>query len=91
MQYLNLRANKMAKLDNVKELKSLTTLTYLNVMETPVHEEVADGLKKELLILFHHTIKGIKMINKEEVEPEEVDDAIATEKERIAEAEEQRR
>lgn len=75
LEYLNLRETKIEKMEEVHKLKSLKAINTINFLGTPVGDESGDNFKKEWLILTNYR-KAIK-INKEEVTPEDYDDAKA--------------
>lgn len=75
LEYLNMRETKIEKLDEVQKLNKLTSLKTINFLGTPVGDEAGDGFKKEWLIFTNYR-KCLK-INKEEVTPEDYDEAKA--------------
>ena len=75
LEYLNLRENQIAKLADIVQLGSNKGLNVLIVTGNPVGEELGDGLKKEILIAMDHL--AFKRINKDEITPEEVQEAAA--------------
>lgn len=88
LEYLNLRENKIENLKEVAFLAILGNLKDLNLKETPLEEGVEGDLKKEVLILLEKL--SLKKFNKDEVAPEDVQEAIELKNERIKEAEEKR-
>jgi hypothetical protein len=63
-------------------------LNNLSLKDNPIAEEIGDGLKKEILIALD--MLDFKFINKDEVAPEEVEDAANEKKERARQEEEAR-
>jgi len=84
IHHLNLRENKIGNFKELEKLNALTNLKSLSVQAQQV-EEGADIDRKEIIML----LQAIQMINKEEVTPEEREEALQELKERIA-AEEER-
>lgn len=85
---MNLFGNPITDLAEIGKLISLTSLTSLNLLETPLAEEKGDDLKKEVLIL----LDGLAMtkFNDEEVTADDITDAKNEKNERIKAAEELR-
>lgn len=65
----------------------MTNLENLQINETPFTEEIGDDLKKEFLIMLDG-LQKLKMINEDEVTPEDLEDAKTEKAERIKAAEE---
>lgn len=89
LNYLNLRETKLENQDVVASLKHLKTLADLNLLGTPLEENVGDKLKKEVLIL----LEGLKLkrLNKDEVTEDDYQEAKELKEERIKEEEERRK
>lgn len=70
-------------------MKTLHSLQRLNLLQTPLSDEKADGIKKEVLL----AIEGhkFKLINKDEVLKEDYEDSVALKEQRWQEEEEKRR
>jgi len=86
LKYINLRENPVPTAAELGKLSAFRGLTKLHVQGGPLAEEVGDNLKKEILIVLPNLLD----INKEEVTPEEKEDAIAEAAERAKVAEEAR-
>ncbi len=87
IHHLNLRENKIGDFKELEKLNALTNLKSLSV-QAQIGEEgeaAADIDRKEIIML----LQAIQMINKEEVTPDEREEALQELKERIA-AEEER-
>jgi len=84
IHHLNLRENKIGNFKELEKLNALTNLKSLSVQAQQV-EEGGDIDRKEIIML----LQSIQMINKEEVTPDEREEALQELKERIA-AEEER-
>ncbi len=74
LNYLNLRENQIAKLDELKKID--THVTGINVLQNPVTDELGENLKKEAVYLMPYLVK----VNKSEVTVEE---RVAFEKEML--------
>lgn len=75
LEHLNLRETKIESIKEISKLRILQSLQKLNLLQTPITDEKADGIKKEVLL----AIEGhkFKMINKEEIVKEDYEDAVA--------------
>jgi Leucine-rich repeat (LRR) protein len=89
LEYLNLRETKIASLEDVKKLEILQNLIYLNMLGTPVADDLADGIKKEFILLFPDLY--LEKVNKEALTPEDFQEAEELKQERIREEEEKKR
>lgn len=89
LEYLNLRESKIATLEEVKKLETLKNMTYVNLLGTPVGDELADGIKKEFILAFPN--HDFETVNKEKVTDEDHTEAEELKQERIKEEEEARR
>ena len=61
LNYLNLRENQLAKLDELKKID--THVVGINILQNPVTDELGENLKKEAAYLLPHLTK----VNKSEV------------------------
>lgn len=86
LKYLNLRENPIPATSELVKLSAFPGLKRLHVQGGPLAEEVGDNLKKEILIVLPNLLD----VNKEEVTPEEKEDAVAEAGERAKAAEEAR-
>ena len=89
LKYLDLNQTKIEKLEELNTLTKFINLKDLNLQETPLEETLADGLKKEILIILEDL--KITIFNKEEVTEEDYTEAKELKMERIKEEEERRR
>ena len=89
LEELHLNGCPISKLEDIAKLKTLTSLTTINLAETPLAEEKGDDLKKEILILLDEL--NLRKINGDEITNEEIQDAMNEKKERIKAAEEARK
>lgn len=89
LEYLNLRETKLEKQEEIKYLETLKKLGILNMLGTPLEENLGDGFKKEALILLEDL--SLTKFNKEEVTPDDVQEAKELKQERIKEEEEKRK
>lgn len=78
-------------MEDLLVLERFPNLQSLNLIGTPLVEEKGGDFKKEFLILMDDKFKNIKMINKEEVTKEDIDEAKEEKLERIKQAEEEAR
>lgn len=88
LEYLNLRETKIEDVKEIHRLEMYCRVADINLLGTPLEESLADGLKKEVLII----LPGSKLtrFNKEEVLPEDYTEAVELAAERAKEAEEKR-
>jgi len=86
LEYLNLRGNKIEDEKEFGKLSHLSKLEKLNVKDTPLEEAKGEEIKKETLILLD--MLSLKLINKEEVTADDVQDAKTEKEERIKAAKE---
>ena len=86
LKYLNIRENPVTTTAELAKLGGFAGLQKLHVQGGPLAEEVGDNLKKEVLIV----LPNLLVVNKEEVTPEEKEDAITEAAERAKAAEEAR-
>jgi len=89
LEYLNLRETKLEKLEDVQKLEILENLTCLNLLGTPIGDELGDGIKKEFILLFPQLY--LEKVNKEPITDEDHKEAEELKEERIREEEERRR
>lgn len=89
LEYLNLRESKLALVEDLKKVEILENLTSLNFIGAPVTDELKDGVKKELILLFPDLY--LEKINKELITEEDYQEAEELKQERIKEEEEKRR
>ena len=75
LEHFNLRETKIESIAQIAKFWILGALKRLNLLQTPLAEEKADGIKKEILL----AIEGHKFsfINKEEIVKEDYEDAVA--------------
>ena len=80
LEHLNLRETKIESILEIVKLKTLHSLQRLNLLQTPLSDEKADGIKKEVLL----AIEGhkFKLINKDEVLKEDYEDSVALKEQR---------
>ena len=76
-----MRENQLAKLDDIKKIARLKTIKSLTITANPISDEMGEGFKFEVLILFPYFVR----INKVEIQQEDRDEAVRIEQERIAE------
>ena len=89
LEYLNLRETKVENFKtHLETLTILKKLKDLNVKETPMEENTEGDLKKEVLIILETL--SLARFNKDEVTPEDVQEAQDLKNERIKEEEERR-
>ena len=50
LEYLNLRETKIASIEQIKKLEVLTNLRFLNLIGTPLAEELGENIKKEIIL-----------------------------------------
>lgn len=86
LEYLNLRETKIASLEEIKKLHVLENLIYLNLLKTPVSDDLADGVKKELILALPDL--DLEKVNKELITDEDRKEAEELREERIKEEEE---
>lgn len=79
--YINLRESKLDKKEEMKALTEFKELRTLNVLATEMAENTEYNIKEELIML----MPKLKRINKENIEAEEVADALNKLKERLEE------
>ena len=86
LTFLSFKTNAFKDPVALKSLNYYKGLTDINVEECAGFEELADSLKKEVLIV----LQNLPKINGEEVEEEEREEAVAEAEEREKKAEEER-
>ena len=81
--YLNYRENELTEIDKFSVLSKYEKLSKVVVTENPLKSEPSGEVKKEMLI----ALPQLKFIGKDEIAPEEREDAIneAAERKRLAE------
>ena len=84
--HFNVRENRIADVKQIKKFKYFTSLKSATIIGNPVTEELGD-VKKELIIL----LPQLTRINKDEVTPEDREDAAQEVRDRIAQEEERQR
>ncbi|CAI2376149.1 unnamed protein product [Moneuplotes crassus] len=89
LEYLNLRETKIEKLEDAKQLEILENLSTVNFLGTPLGDELADGIKKEFILVFPDLY--LEKVNKEVITDEDHKEAEELKAERKAEEEEKRR
>lgn len=86
LAYLNFRENEVSEMKDVGNLEAFVALQKIVVADNPLKAEPSGDLKKEILIV----LPQLKFVGKEEITPEEREDAIAEAAERKRLAEEAR-
>lgn len=89
LEYLNLRETKIASIEEVKKLELTENLKELNMLGTPLADELADGIKKEFILLLPEI--DLEKVNKDPVTQEDHKEAEELQQERIREEEERKR
>ena len=84
--HFNVRENRIADVKQIKKFKYFTSLKSATIIGNSVTEEIGD-VKKELIIL----LPQLTRINKDEVTPEDREDAAQEVRDRIAQEEERKR
>ena len=88
LEYLNLRENQVATVAELPKLGKLYNLTALSMQGNPVADEKGDDFKKEILIKLE-SLRRLKKVGKDELTPEDREDAKNEKLERIRIAEEE--
>ena len=88
LQYLNLRENQIATMQELLVLEKFPNLQSLNLNGNPVTEEKGGDLKKEIIIQSWGKFEQLKRLNKEEITAEELEEIKNERLERIKAAEE---
>jgi len=89
LEYFNLRETKIATVEDVKKVEVLENLIILNLLGTPIADDLGDGIKKELILLLPDLY--LEKVNKEALTAEDHQEAEELKQERIKEEEEKKR
>mmetsp|Transcript_24950 Transcript_24950/g.27614 ORF Transcript_24950/g.27614 Transcript_24950/m.27614 type:complete len:148 (+) Transcript_24950:503-946(+) len=89
LEYLNLRETKLDKTEEIQKLEILESLTSINLLGTPIGDELSEGIKKEFILLFPQLY--LETINKTGITDEDHTEAEELKQERIKEEDDKRK
>ena len=87
LEELYLDGNAIASLEEVEKIRRFRNLKTLNMGGCPISDEKGDDFKKEVIILLGDYLKQLRVINGDQLTPEEFADAQTEKENRIREAE----